>query len=29
MAERIALLNGKLITPFREIDKGFVLIKDD
>ena len=29
MAERIALLNGKLITPFREIDMGFVLIKDD
>lgn len=29
MEEHIALLNGKLITPFREIDKGFVLIKDD
>ncbi len=29
MTEYIALLNGKLITPFREIDKGFVLIKDD
>jgi len=29
MTSHIALLNGKLITPFREIDKGFVLIKDD
>ncbi|MGE4413582.1 MAG: N-acetylglucosamine-6-phosphate deacetylase, partial [Candidatus Caldatribacteriota bacterium] len=29
MEKHIALLHGKLITPFREIDEGFVLIKDD
>jgi N-acetylglucosamine-6-phosphate deacetylase len=29
MENYIALIDGKLITPFREIDKGFVLIKDD
>ncbi len=29
MANRIALINGTLITPFREIDDGFVLIKDE
>ena len=29
MANRIALTNGKLITPFREIDQGCVLIKGE
>lgn len=29
MLEHIALINGKLITPFREISEGFVLIKDN
>ena len=29
MAKRIALINGKLLTPFREISEGFVLIKDN
>ncbi len=29
MENCIAVIDGKLITPFREIDKGFVLIKDD
>ena len=29
MAKRIALINGTLITPFREISGGFILIKDN
>jgi len=29
MVGRVVLLNGKLITPFREIEKGFVLIGED
>lgn len=29
MVKHIALINGKLITPFREIDNGFILIRDN
>ena len=29
MTNRIALINGTLITPFREIDQGCVLIKGE